>query len=73
MAVAVPLPVVTSPEVPQMTRGELLALLDSMGASSDDSVLEFFPGSIHYAEEGVAALAKFPGIHPVGVYVKAGS
>lgn len=52
-----------------MTKAELIALLDSMGAQ-DDTVLDFFSSSIFYADEGVATLALYPGIHPSGVFVK---
>lgn len=52
-----------------MTKAEFIALLESMGAQ-DDTVLTFFHSSIHYADQDTAALAKFPGIHPSGVYVK---
>ena len=54
-----------------MTKAELLALLDGMGAQ-DDTVLTFFVQSEHYVEDGVLpVIREFGFSQHRSVYVKA--
>lgn len=58
----------------KVTKKQLLEMLESLGASSEEAVLEFFHGSVHYAaaagEGVVGVLQQSHGIHPSGVYVQ---
>ena len=54
-----------------MTKAELMALLENMGATAD-TVLDFFTEKVEYGFSDPAAhrLSRTEGLHPRAVYVK---
>lgn len=52
-----------------VTKAELLAALDAIGAD-DDTELDFFQSSTHYRDERAVKVGEQVGLHPHGIFVQ---
>lgn len=53
----------------KVTKAQLLAVLDEIGAD-DDTELDFFRASTHYAYDGAVMVGEQAGLHPHGIFVQ---
>jgi hypothetical protein len=61
--------IITQSKGMKVTKAELLAALDSIGAT-DETVLDFFQSSTHYRDEGAVMVGEQAGLHPHGIFVQ---